>query len=105
MKKFIDIPLEVLSRLLDYKYVEGSLHKCKKTGKIVFRAYNRQSRKIADRIILQLENGWLKESKTRYKFYNSVKKELGFRRVNLAMYRALKDAMEKLETEDLINKV
>ena len=105
MKKFIDLPLEVLRRLMDDKYVEGSLHKCKNTGKIVFRAYNRQNHKTADRIILQLEDGWLKESKTRYKFYNSTKKELGFRRVSLAMYRALKDAMEKLETEDLINRV
>ena len=41
MKKYIEIPAEALENLENDKYVEGSLHKCKLTGKIVFRAYNR----------------------------------------------------------------
>ena len=105
MKKYIEIPAEALENIENDKYVEGSLHKCKQTGKIVFRAYNRLSRKKRDRIIRQLENGWLKESATRIKFYNSVKKDLGFQLVNVAMHRDLNDAMSTLEVRDLINRV
>lgn len=105
MKKYIDIPAEVLETIENGKYVEGSMHKCKQTGKIVFNAYNRLSRRKKDRIIRQLENGWLKESATRIKFFNSVKKDLGFRLVNVAMHRDLKDAMSVLEVEELLNRI
>ena len=44
-KKYIQIEEEVLVRLVEGKYVEGSLHRDKWTGQITFRAYNRQSRK------------------------------------------------------------
>ena len=103
MKKYIEIAEEAVGRLLCGKYVEGSLHR-DESGKIVFRAYNRLSRRRQDRIIRQLEHGWLKESPTRYKFYNSVKKEIGFRLVNVAMHRDLQEAMSTLEVEDLLNK-
>ena len=103
MKKFIDLAVEVIDNLKKDKYVEGSLHKDKTTGKIVFRAYVRQSRlRQPDRVICQLENGWLKESPKRIKFYTSVKKILGFRLVNVAMHRDLNDAMGKLEVEELL---
>ena len=105
MKKYIEISEEALARIESGKFVEGSLHKCKTTGKIVFNAYNRLSRKKKDRIIRQLENGWLKESATRIKFYNSVKKDLGFRLVNVAMHRDLKDAMGALEVEELLDRI
>ena len=105
MKKYIEIPAEALENLENGKYVEGSLHKCKQTGKILFNAYNRLSQRKKDRIIRQLENGWLKESATRIKFYNSVKKDLGFRLVNVAMHRDLKDAMGALEVEELLDRI
>ena len=105
MKKYIEITEEALERMESGKFVEGSLHKCKQTGKIVFNAYKHVNRKKKDRIIRQLENGWLKESATRIKFYNSVKKELGFRLVNVAMHRDLKDAMGALEVEDLLDRI
>lgn len=104
MKKFIEISSEVLEGIGLGKYVQGSIYKDPETGKIVFKAYNRLRRK-KDRMIRQLEHGWLKESATRYKFYNSVKKELCFRQVNLAMHRDLQDAMNTLEVEDLMSKV
>ena len=103
MKKFIEIATEAIERLQNGKYVEGSLHRDSETGRIVFNAYNRLSRRRRDRIVRQLENGWLKESPTRFKFYNSVKKSLGFRLVNVAMHRDLKDAMSTLEVEELLN--
>ena len=77
MKKYIEIPAEALENIENDKYVKGSLHKCKLTGKIVFRAYNRLSRKKRDRIIRQLENGRLKESATRIKIYSAGEEGLG----------------------------
>ena len=35
MRKYIEIPLEVLEHLVEGKYVEGSLHRDAWTGKIV----------------------------------------------------------------------
>jgi hypothetical protein len=102
MKKFIDLAVEVIDSLKNGKFVEGSLHKDKQTGKIVFRAYVRQSRNRHERLICPLENGWLKESPKRIKFYTSVKKALGFRLVNVAMHRDLNDAMGRLEVEELL---
>ena len=106
MKKFIDLATEVIDNLKKDKYVEGSLHKDKTTGKIVFRAYVRQSRlRQPDRVICQLENGWLKESPKRIKFYNSVKKELGRRMVNVVMHRELNTAMNVMEIEGILENV
>ena len=104
MKKMIDLTTEVIDNLTNGKYVEGSLHRDQNTGKIVFRAYVRQSRRRKDKVIRPLEHGWLKESSTRYKFYSSVKKELGYRLVSVAMHRDLKDAMSKLEVDELLKK-
>ena len=99
------MPEEVMARLVEGKYVEGSIHRDPKTGTLTFKAYNRQSRRKKDRMIRELEHGWLKESATRFKFYNSVKKELGYRQVSLAMHRDLQDAMNTLEVDDLLSKV
>ena len=102
MKKFVDLALEVIENLDNDKCVEGSLHKDKKTGKIVFRAYQRQPRDRHERVVCQLENGWLKESPLRYKFYNSVRKDLGRRIVNVVMHRELNTAMQTLEKEEIL---
>ena len=104
MKKYIEISEEALARLVEGKYVEGSLHRDQWTGRITFRAYNRQPRvRRRDKLVCQLENGWLKESPTRYKFFNSVKKDLGRRLVNLVMHRELTTAMNVLEVEELLD--
>ena len=90
MKKLIYIDEEVLVRLMEGKYVEGSLHRDKWTGVIIFNAWVRKKPKYQkDRVICQLENGWLKESPKRIKFYNSVKKELGALQVSEIMEREL----------------
>ena len=84
MKKYIEIEMGVLERLVDGKCVEGSLRrnewtvdgKCVEgslrrnewTGKICFRAYNRQSRNHPkDRLVKKLPWGWVKESMQRIK--------------------------------------
>jgi hypothetical protein len=105
MKKFIEIPMEVLMRLTDGKCVEGSLRRDKKTGRLLFRAYIRQHRLNNERVICHLENGWLKESAQRYKFFNSVKKDMGRRLVDVVMHRELKQAMQVLEIEEIMDNI
>ena len=106
MKKFVDLAAEVIENIKKDKYVEGSLHKDKKTGKIVFRAYVRQSHlRQPDRVICQLENGWLKESPRRIKFYNSVKKALGRRMVEVVMHRDLKSAMDVMKIQEILDNI
>ena len=106
MKKLVLIDEEVLVRLVEGKYVEGSLHRDQWTGVIIFKAWVRKCPKHPkDRVICQLENGWLKESPLRYKFYNSVKKELGRRMVDVVMHRELNTAMQALEIEEILENV
>jgi hypothetical protein len=104
-KKYIEIPMEVMERLVEGKCVEGSLRRDKWTGKVTFRAYQRQSRNRYERVVCQLENGWLKESPQRYKFYNSVRKDLGRRMVDVVMHRELNTAMEHLEIEEILDNI
>ena len=107
MRKYIWIlnALELMTKVIAGKRVEGVLYMDEETGRLTFKAYNRQPRDRHERVVCHLENGWLKESATRIKFYNSVKKDLGFRLVNVAMHRDLKDAMSTLEVRDLISRV
>jgi len=104
MKKYIEISEESLTHIDNGKYVEGSLHRDKSTGKIIFKAFNRQSPFRHERVICQLENGWLKVSPQRVKFFNSVKKELGIAKIEQVMKRELNTAMTALKNckiEDL----
>ena len=104
-KKYVEIPMEVMERLVEGKCVEGSLRRDKWTGKVTFRAYQRQPRNRHERVVCQLENGWLKESPQRYKFYNSVRKDLGRRMVDVVMHRELNTAMEQLEIEEILDNI
>ena len=57
--------------------MEGSLHRDEWTGKVSFRAYQRQSRiREKDRLVKKLPWGWVKESLLRVKRYSSLPKEL-----------------------------
>ncbi len=103
MRKFIEIPMEVLECLLSGKCVEGSLRYDAVTGKIMFRAYNRQPRKSEkDRLIIELENGWLKESAKRLKFYCTEKKTLDVPRILEAMERSIRTALAAYATDKLL---
>jgi hypothetical protein len=105
MRKYVEIPLEVVERLVEGKCVEGSLRRDEWTGKVTFRAYQRKSRQRHERVVCQLENGWLKETAQRYKFYNSVRKDLGRRVVDVVMHRELNTAMQSLEIEEILDNV
>ena len=56
----------------DYLYVD------KGTGLLTFKPYFRKTpRHAKDRLLRYLEHGWVKESSTRIKMYESVPKRLG----------------------------
>ena len=104
MKKYVFVlnAVELLSRLMNGKRVEGVLYVDENTGRLTFKAYNRQPRtRRRDRLICALENGWLKESAERIKFYNSVKKELGAVQVSEVMARELETAMNAMLREKM----
>ena len=95
-----------MERLVEGKCVEGSLRRDEWTGKVTFRAYQRQSRvRQRDCLVKKLPWGWVKESPQRYKFYNSVRKDLGRRMVNVVMHRELNAAMQVLEIEEILDNV
>ena len=104
MKKYIELSSEAVARLQSGKCVRGSLHRNGQTGKIVFMAYQTKPRS-EERIVRQLEHGWLKESAKRIKFFNSVKKDLGCRMVDVTIHRELKTAMTTLVNEEIINNI
>ena len=77
MRKYIELSEEVIARLVCGKCVEGSLHRDEWTGKVSFRAYQRQPRiREKDRLVKKLPWGWVKESLLRVKRYSSLPKEL-----------------------------
>ena len=76
-KKYVEIPMEVMERLVEGKCVEGSLRRDKWTGMITFNAYNRLPRKRQkDDLLKKTPWGWLKASIERVKRYSSVPKDL-----------------------------
>ena len=78
MKKYIELSDEVIARLVSRKCVEGSLRRDEWTGKVTFRAYQRQSRvREKDCLIKKLPWGWVKESVERIKVYGSFPKDMG----------------------------
>jgi hypothetical protein len=102
MKKFVEISMESLERLMDGRYVEGSLRIDECTGKLTFKAYQRKTRvRPKDKTILVLEHGWLKESKERIKLYESVPKALGTTRIINVMRRETQTAGDALFDREL----
>ena len=107
MRKYIWIlnALELMTKVIAGKRVEGVLYMDEETGRLTFKAYNRQPRDRHEQVVCHLENGWLKESPRRYKFYTSAKKALGRRLVDVVMHRELKQAMSVLEIEEIMDNV
>lgn len=78
MKKYIEIPDEVIERLIAGKSVEGRLRRDDWTGRIGFKAYNRQKQnRHKDKLVKKLPWGWVKESAQRLKVFGSFPKDLG----------------------------
>ena len=47
--------------------------------------------------------GWIKESKQRYKFFNSVRKDIGVTKVSVVMHRELGTAMEEVKVDRMLS--
>ena len=91
---------EVLNSLKGGRIVNGRLALVKTEDggqQIEFIAYNRKNKHTKDRLIVELEHGWLKESPKRLKFFCSVKKALEIPHVQLAMQSDMNMAMAELE--------
>ena len=104
MKKLIAIDEEVLVRLLEGKYVEGSLHRDKWTHVFIFNAYNRLPKKhLKDVLVKKLPWGWVKESVARIKVFGSFPKDVGTAQVMGLLQDHTRDAKNALIDRELID--
>ena len=73
---FVLNAMELMNQLMNGKRVEGVLYVDQNTGKLTFKAYNRQARvREKDRLVKKLPWGWVKESVERVKVFGSFPKD------------------------------
>ena len=78
MKKYIFVlnAIELMNQLMNGKRVEGALYVDQNTGRLTFKAYNRQPRvREKDRMVKKLPWGWVKESMERIKVFGELLNE------------------------------
>ena len=102
MKKIILVlnAQTVKERLAKGLKVKGVLYRDQDTDMLTFCAYNCSYQK-KDHLIEKLEFGWVKESATRIKVYDSVPKELGTRKVIDILNREHQAAKEAVIEREL----
>jgi hypothetical protein len=104
MKKYIELSEEVIARLVSGKCVEGSLRRDEWTGKVTFRAFNRQPRKrFKDKFIKKLPWGWLKESQERIRLFGSFPKDMGTATIMGLMEEHTHDAKNAMIEREIID--
>ena len=104
MKKFVFVlnAIELMSKLYVGKRVEGVLFMDENTGRLTFKAYNRQPKKREkDVLVKKLPWGWVKESMERIKVFGSFPKDLGTARVMGLMEEHTKEAKNALIEREL----
>ena len=104
MKKYIFVlnAIELLKQLLNGKRVEGVLYLDKNTGRLTFKAYNRQPRvREKDRLVKKLPWGWVKESLERIKVFGSFPKDMGTAQVMGLLEEHTRDAKNALIDREL----
>ena len=104
MKKYIMIKdaIAVMAKLLSGKRVEGVLFVDESTGKLTFKAYNRQNRvRERDRLVKKLPWGWVKESVERIKVHASLPKEVGTAEMLWLLDENTRDAKNALIEREL----
>ena len=113
----VEISEETWARMLTGKRVEGTLglgkkdltssRVCSHLAKSMqaslcscltadFNAFHRKARKLHDKLVKKLPWGWVKESKERFKVYESVPKKLGLEDIVLTLddeHKAATDAI------------
>ena len=106
MKKFIFVlnAIELMKQLINGKRVEGVLYIDQNTGKLTFKAYNRQARvREKDRLVKKLPWGWVKESVARIKVFGSFPKDVGTAQVMGLLEDNTRDAKNALIDRELID--
>lgn len=104
MKKFVFVlnAIELMSKLYSGKRVEGVLYMDENTGRLTFKAYNRQARKRRrDWLVKKLPWGWVKESAERTKVFGSFPRELGMARVMGLLEEHTQEAKDALIEREL----
>ena len=104
MKKFVFIlnAIELINKLIDGKRVEGVLYLDQNTGKLTFKAYNRQPRvREKDVMIKKLPWGWVKESMERIKVFGSFPNDMGTAAVMGLLDEHTRDAKDALIDREL----
>jgi len=108
MKKYVFVlnAIELLKQLLNGKRVEGVLYMDENTGKLTFKAYNRQPRvRHCDKLVKKLPWGWVKESLERIKVFGSFPKDVGTARVMGLLEEHTRDAKNALIEREIIESV
>ena len=104
MKKYIFVlnAVSVMAKLLKDKRIEGVLYIDQNTGKLTFKAYNRQSReREKDRLVKKLPWGWVKESVERVKVFGSFPKDFCMAQIIGLMNEHNQDAKNALIDKEL----
>ena len=104
MKKYIYVldALELMTKLIVGKRVEGVLYMDENAGRLTFKAYNRQPRvREKDRMVKKLPWGWVKESMERIKVFGSFPKEYSTPQVMGMLDEHTKDAKNALIDREL----
>ena len=104
MKKYIFVlnAIELLTKLMNGKRVEGVLYIDENTGRLTFKAYNRQPRmRQKDVLVKKLPWGWVKESLERIKVFGSFPKDFCMAQIIELLNEHNQDAKNALIDKEL----
>jgi hypothetical protein len=104
MRKYIYVldALELMTKLIVGKRVGGVLYMDENTGRLTFKAYNRQPRiRHKDHLVKKLPWGWVKESLERIKVFGSFPKDFRTAQVIELLNEHTKDAKDALIDREL----
>lgn len=104
MKKFVFVlnAMELIGQVMNGKRVEGVLYVDQQTGRLTFKAYNRQPRmRQKDVLVKKLPWGWVKESLERIKVFGSFPKDMGTAQVMGLVDETARDAKNVLIDREL----
>ena len=105
-KKYVFVlnAIELLKQLVDGKRVEGVLYMDQDTGKLTFKAYNRQPRvREKDQLVKKLPWGWIKESIERIKVFGSFPKDFCTAQIIELLNEHNQDAKNALIDREIID--